>query len=326
MSTIIYPTDAVLAITYNCNSRCRMCSIWKSKPEPELSPNDFKKLPRTLKDVNLSGGEPFLRNDIIEIIKIINNRCNNPKIIISTNAFLTDIIVKRMKEMREQGISNVGIAVSIDGIGKTHDYIRGVPGAFDMAMATVRELKKIIPNNLRLAFTVMDTNINEYYEVFKLAKKEGVQMTSSAIQSSDFYFKQQNEAITKKEQLKKEFNKVVRGYLKSWSLKDWARAYYTHGLLEFAIGKGRLLPNYALEKYFFLDPKGFIYPSNTSNMVLGNIKENEFNKLWSSDKADTIRQKLRKNPPRDWMICTARTAIKKHPIKVGWWVIKNKFR
>ncbi len=107
MSTIVYPTDAVLAITYKCNSRCIMCSIWKSKPEQELTAKDYLRLPATLKDVNLSGGEPFLRNDIVEIIQNINRKCNKPKIVISTHGFLNDLIIKKVNKMEQQEIANV---------------------------------------------------------------------------------------------------------------------------------------------------------------------------------------------------------------------------
>ena len=58
------PVDAVLAVTYRCNARCTMCGIWSSKPVAELPPAAYARLPASLRDVNLTGGEPFLRDDL----------------------------------------------------------------------------------------------------------------------------------------------------------------------------------------------------------------------------------------------------------------------
>ncbi|MBT4071635.1 MAG: radical SAM protein, partial [Candidatus Magasanikbacteria bacterium] len=62
MKKIQQPIDCVLGVTYNCNSRCTMCNIWKIKNSPELPVKEYEKLPRSLRDINISGGEPFLRD------------------------------------------------------------------------------------------------------------------------------------------------------------------------------------------------------------------------------------------------------------------------
>ncbi len=61
------PVDAVIAVTYRCNARCAMCGIWKSQPGPDLPPEVYRKLPSSLRDVNLTGGEPFLRDDLAAV-------------------------------------------------------------------------------------------------------------------------------------------------------------------------------------------------------------------------------------------------------------------
>ena len=60
---LIEPTSASLAVTLRCNSRCVICDIWKRKNRQELSPVIYKKLPQGLKNIDITGGEPFLRND-----------------------------------------------------------------------------------------------------------------------------------------------------------------------------------------------------------------------------------------------------------------------
>jgi molybdenum cofactor biosynthesis enzyme MoaA len=83
------PIDAVLAVTYNCNSKCRICQIWRNKSTNKVDSQVYNKLPPTLKHINISGGESFLRDDLPEIISVIEEQCPSSNIIISTNGFLT---------------------------------------------------------------------------------------------------------------------------------------------------------------------------------------------------------------------------------------------
>jgi molybdenum cofactor biosynthesis enzyme MoaA len=65
------PTAAVVAATLNCNARCTMCDIWRNRVRDELRPEEHAALPASLRDVNLSGGEPFLRDDLAAIVAAI---------------------------------------------------------------------------------------------------------------------------------------------------------------------------------------------------------------------------------------------------------------
>ncbi len=67
--------EGLLGITYRCNARCKMCNIWKfpTKKEEEVKVEDLEKLPR-MRFTNITGGEPFLRDDIEEIIYILKKK------------------------------------------------------------------------------------------------------------------------------------------------------------------------------------------------------------------------------------------------------------
>ena len=90
------PTNAIIAITLNCNSKCTMCDIWKNNIKNELHAKDYLKLPSSLKDINLTGGEPFLRTDIADIIKNIKSACPNARLIINTNGFLPKSVERQI--------------------------------------------------------------------------------------------------------------------------------------------------------------------------------------------------------------------------------------
>jgi MoaA/NifB/PqqE/SkfB family radical SAM enzyme len=303
-----------------------MCDIWKLKDTAELALEYFKKLPPTLCDINVSGGEPFLRQDIVGLVRILHETCPKAKIVISTNGYLTDLIKEKMREILKY-VPTAGVGISIDGIGEMHDKIRGIPGGFNLATKTVKVLREELEmDNLRLAFTISKQNILHMSKVYDLSRELGVQFTLALAQSSEFFFggKQIEEGPSEAE-LKEQFDYVIRREIKSWQPKRWARAYFAESLYNFAKTGKQALPSRAGVDFFFLDPFGKVYPSVVHNAVMGNLHEKNFEEIWNSAEAEEARRKVRESKQDVWMICTARTAIKNHPFRVGYWILKSKF-
>jgi MoaA/NifB/PqqE/SkfB family radical SAM enzyme len=319
------PIDCVLALTYNCNARCTMCDIWKIKDSPELTLEDLAKLPDSLRDINLSGGEPFLRKDLPEIVAVVKKACPNARLVISSNGFLTPVIDKAMTKILKIA-PDIGVAFSIDGIGEMHNEMRGIPGGFDRVMDSLKLLKGMGMTNLRLAFTITEYNVNHFSKVYDLAQELGVQFTHSFAQSSEFYFGgKQNINNPRKDLLEIAYKHIINSELKSWNVKRWLRAYFANGMFRFITSKNPILDNAPGRDFFFLDPSGDIYPSVMHNVVLGNIRQvNDFSNFWQGDEIEEKRKKVDELKMPVWMICTARTAIKKHPLAVGMWILKNK--
>ena len=69
---IPHPTDASIILTVRCPMKCKMCNIWfnPTKKEEEIKASDLRTLPR-LKFINLTGGEPFVRDDLAEIVNLL---------------------------------------------------------------------------------------------------------------------------------------------------------------------------------------------------------------------------------------------------------------
>jgi len=306
-----------------------MCDIWKIKDSPELNPVEFLKLPSSLRDINLSGGEPFLYKNLLMVVRNLKASAPRARLVISSNGFATELIVKKMKEILMVA-PDIGVAISIDGIGEMHDEIRGIPRGFDAAMNTISELKKLGMRNLRLAFTVMEKNVNHFSKVYDLSRELGVQFTHSFAQSSEFYFGgKQNMESPRRDLLIKQYEYIISSEFKSWNLKKLARGYFSFGMFKFITSNNPVLSNAPGRDFFFIDPNGEIYPSVVHNVIIGDIKnfkdKKDFVQFWCSTDVERTRQKIDGLKIPVWMVCTARTAIKKHPFSVGWWVFKNKF-
>lgn len=319
------PVDAVIGVTYNCNSRCVMCDIWKMDPHEKMTLNDFAKIPITLKDVNISGGEPFLHKDIVEIVRTVHNRVPNARMVISSNGFLTTLIEERITAILKF-FPDIRVGISIDGMQEMHDKIRRIPNGFNKCVATVDMLKRVGVKNIRIAFTVTTHNVGDLPKVYNLAREKGVDFTMAFAQSSDFYFgAKQNYEHPDPVLLRKGFQHIITNELKSTQPKRWARAFFAYGLYRFATSGNQPLSSRPGTDFFYLDPNGIVYPSVVHYYKMGDIKQAQtFEELWNSDDAQRARQKIAKSDKQYWMICTARSAIRSHPAAVGWWVLKHK--
>ncbi|MBU0660955.1 radical SAM protein [Patescibacteria group bacterium] len=324
MKKVEQPIDCVIGTTYNCNSRCTMCNIWKIKNSPELPVAEYKKLPQSLRDINISGGEPFLRKDIVEIVRVVHERCPKARIVISSNGFMPDLIEKRMKEILKI-MPDIGVAISVDGYKDMHEKIRRIPDAWNKDMDTIERLQKLGMKNLRLAFTILPENIQDFGKVYDESKKRGIQFTHAFAQSSEHYFGIDIDNNPDKKELKKQYLHIMNSELSSWNPKKWVRAFFAHGLYKFSIEKKQVLNNDPGTKFFYLDPDGVVYPSVVHNFPMGNLREHAYwDSLWQGKKANESRKQVRTIGQPAWMICTARTAIKKNPHKVACWIVKNK--
>ena len=318
------PVDAVVAVTYRCNARCAMCGIWQTEPCAEFAPELCRKLPATLRDINLTGGEPYLREDLPAVHAACREAAPRAQTVISTNGILTDRIIAATREMVRTE-TRLGVAVSIDGPAEVHDRIRGVKGVFAKAMRTLKQLQDAGVTNLRLAFTAGPENTAYLSEVYALARENDVQFTCAVAHSSEHYF--HSPAAGKElplDKLREQFLGPMRNELRTLSPKRWARAYFMRGQYEFAAGRGRLLPCRAGLDHFFMDPRGEIYTCNAAPYAMGNLSEAEFDAVWESGRADSARGQAAQCEHGCWMVCTARTAIKAGWARVLCWALKSK--
>ena len=316
--------EAAIITTYRCNCRCVMCNVWQypTRVEEEFRPELLKKLPE-LKFANITGGEPFLRNDIAEIVAILKTRAR--RIVISTNGYFTDRIIKLIKDT-----GDIGVRISIEGLPSANDELRGIKDGFDHGLRTLLELQRMGLKDIGFGITVSDRNARDMLELYQLARALNVEFATAAVHNSYYFHKSDNE-IQNKEMVIECFEELIKELLRTRKPKNWFRAYFNHGLINYIRGKPRPLPCGAGEDMFFLDPFGEIRPCNGMDEAslensMGNLNEQSFEEIWNGERARTIRNRLRNCPKNCWMIGTASPAMKKNLTKPLNWVIKHKLR
>ncbi len=311
--------DASIVLTYRCNSKCVMCNTWQhpTEMEREITPRDLEKLP-SLDFVNITGGEPFLRDDIAEVLEVVQRK--TPRIVISTNGFLTGRILKVM-EGRDP---KVGIRISLDGLNGNHERVRGVPGAFARAMRTLDSLKEMGVKDLGFGITVSDGNADDLLPMFEMAESKGMEF-AIAVTHNGYYFHKTDNEIKDKGRVAGEFRKLIRAYLDTSRPKNWFRAYMATGIINHVYGERRPLECLNGTMSFFVEPYGEIQACNVRSMPMGNLKRQSFAEAWTSPQAEAVRKQVSTCPENCWMIGSVACVMRKKIWIPALWVLRNKW-
>lgn len=173
---LYYPSSLINAqVTVRCNLRCEQCASWKMKPAEELSTAQWKEIMLDIRKYigpfyfRFYGGEPFCRNDILELIDFASRNDICP--LITTNATFIDKEVARELEKSKVGLVNV----SLDGIRpETHDNLRGVDGVYRKVIDAIGFLKGRVP--IKINTTILNENLDEIPELADFALKQDLQI------------------------------------------------------------------------------------------------------------------------------------------------------
>ena len=207
-TTIPNPTDMCIIVTYRCPMQCQMCNIWKNptQKEKEITLAEIKKLP-SVKFINITGGEPFVREDLEEIIEICFQK--SPRVVISTSGWFEDRIIKMTKRF-----PNIGIRISIEGLSLKNDELRGRNGGFDKGLRTLLRLKDMGIKDIGFGITVSNHNSADMLSLYQLSKSLGMEFATAAFHNS-YYFHKEDNYITNQEEVCNDFKTLIE-----WQLKE----------------------------------------------------------------------------------------------------------
>lgn len=319
------PTDISIITTYRCPMRCQMCNIWQNptKKEEEITARDLEMLPH-FKFVNITGGEPFVREDLDEIIEVMRQK--SPRIVISTSGWYEERVIALAEKFPD-----IGIRISIEGLQEKNDELRGRQGGFEKGVRILHTLKDMGLTDIGFGITVSNHNSADMLDLYKLSKELGMEFATAAFHNS-FYFHKYDNVITNHREVSENFLRLIEAQLKEKHPKSWFRAYFNMGLINYVNGGKRLLPCEAGTVNFFIDPWGEVFPCNGMEekkwkLSMGNIRSGKtFEEIWNSEEADRVREHVRNCPKHCWMVGTASPVMKKYIAKPSRWVISNKLR
>jgi MoaA/NifB/PqqE/SkfB family radical SAM enzyme len=174
------PLNLTLSPSPKCNSRCLTCNIWM-KSENELNLEEWDKVLRSLGRApywfTISGGEPLMYPHVVELAQLAYEHCRPGIINIPTNGILKSIPERVERIARSCPESQLIINLSLDGVGKKHDFIRGIPGNFEKFEKRLDELLALrskVPNLIVGIHSVVSTfSVGHLDELIAYADRSG---------------------------------------------------------------------------------------------------------------------------------------------------------
>lgn len=178
------PFSLVHFITERCNARCLHCFIdftAPADPTLELSLAEIEQLTmhlgKTLYNVNITGGEPFLRNDLFDIVHCYLSHSTVKSIIINTNGWFTDRIIDLLQRYTKLNTTcNLTIAISLDDFEQQHDQGRSLPGLYARALASYHAVSSSNHRRIKadVTLTVTAGNAARISAIYHDLKQKGI--------------------------------------------------------------------------------------------------------------------------------------------------------
>jgi len=278
------PKIIILNITERCNSRCVMCGIWKKKNPIEINSeaieNFFKKNKDYLDEVKtfgLTGGEPLLAQNYLQVIKMAVKYLPALKSFgHPTNALLPDFNVSKIREALKIIPKNVffGIGVSLDGIGKKQEEIRGIKNYFKKSKEFIEKASREFTDYdnfyVSLTTTLSKNNLDQVEGLSDFASKHKLRITFRPAMTvvSDYINNKESKGwqITQKD--KKKLKKVFQ------NLYGKTKNDYYDFIVRLEEGAKRDYPCPFIDEGFVINPDGKIQMCLFSGQGhLGNINE-----------------------------------------------------
>jgi len=314
----ILPSFLTFSVNNYCNQRCKTCNIWRNNPieerKKELKLDEIERIFSQFPKIfwlTITGGEPFLREDLVEIVKIACKKSKVNVLTITTNGSLPYIIEKDVKEILAKCKNlTIIVNVSIDGDRELHDKIRGIKGSFDKAVETIERLKKI--NSRRLI-----VGINTTLSLFNIHKMDNLIKIIEEIspQSFNACFAQHREKLLnlnlrilpQTNRVGKNFLQLVRYTLKKRKgliglIKSFLRLKFYIYTLNPSLLKNR--PNFEGVATVYLLSDGRLTFSEKFLLVVGNLRYSYFNllELLFSKTAEKYRRYLNSDEYKEKMM------------------------
>jgi MoaA/NifB/PqqE/SkfB family radical SAM enzyme len=325
-----WPVSLVHFLTNRCNAHCPHCFIDFDGAEPgrqrpalfdgtrqgrdEMSLEEIDRLTGRLgpclANVNLTGGEPFLRTDLTDIARMYFRNAGVRTIFITSNGSLPDRILPFAEALRAEFPHRQAIfSFSLDDLPDAHDATRGIPGLFEKAIACYRALQPMAPTVLAtIAITISHTNHAAAEALYEhLVKDLGVRSITIGPARDEGVYRMPDEARQGVLETYFALHERLDADMRSGRLDGYDRSTLAGRLLN---AKNRILfslmrrtlrtgrfisPCRAAALFGIIAADGTVYPCEMLDRPLGNLRDYDcdFVRLWQDASAREARRWIR---------------------------------
>ena len=318
------PYQITFSVTTACQSLCKSCNIGlEYQKNPSLAKNDLTllEIEKMFKSIgpiyffNLSGGEPYLRQDLPQIVELACKYLKPKVIHVPTNALMPALIERKTREIMEiikkyDPSVPYTIKPSFDGVGAKHDELRGVKGNFEKLVETfkrLKELKKDYPNlHVGLGTVISKNNLDSIKETVDYAlslepdtyinevaeyrsemynQAEGITPTAAEYKKATDYFSTQ---VAKKIEKKSGLSRITQAF----------RLVYYDLTVDILNKNTQVIPCYAATVSAHINAQGIVWACSilAYEKPLGNMRDAnyDFYKVWYSEQAEKVRASIKR--------------------------------
>ncbi len=304
----LLPINITITPSPRCNSTCLTCNIWKKRTD-EFSTEEWLKTFRSLGKApfwfTISGGEPFMNKNIVELAQGIYEYCQPGIINIPTNSLMSRYIPRKVEAIAAAcPQTQIIINLSLDGVGEKHDKIRGVPGNFKKFEDTLHALKALSEEYSNLAIgihtVISKFNIADAVEIFDYAfpKTPGAFITEIAEERVELDTIGLD--ITPEPE---DYNRVINELMRRVAAEKYSgianitqafRLQYYNLVKKILVEKTQVLNCYAGWASAQIYANGDVWPCCVRADTMLNLRDTDYNfkKVWFSAEADRIRRSI----------------------------------
>ena len=305
----LLPLNLTITPSSRCNSRCLTCNIWKKRTdELELEEWEivFQSLGRAPFWVTISGGEPFLYPNIVDLAQLVYQHCRPGIINIPHNSLMDRVIAEKVYTIAEScPESQIIINLSLDGVGKQHDEIRGIPGNFARFERTYHSLRELNFPNLAIGIhtVISKYNVHSIEQVYDYAlglepdsyiteiAEERIELDTVGLDitpSADEYQQAIDMLITRLgQQTFGDISQITRAF----------RLQYYELVKRILVEQTQVIPCYAGWVSAQIYANGDVWPCCIRADTMLNLRDADydFEEVWFSPEADRIRHSIYNN-------------------------------
>jgi len=312
--------NLTFSVTNLCQSKCKTCSIWQmyrqhpEKLRAELTLEEIERIFRSIGHVyvfNVSGGEPFLRKDFVEIIELACRHLSPGIIHIPTNAIATRLIAEKTRQILQilqsrYPSTRLTVKPSLDHIDSRHDEIRGVAGNFEKVMLlfkTLKAMKADYPHfHVELGTVISRWNVDDIEEIAAfITKLDPESYRNEIAEQRSEMLNMENPITPDADEYKKAiafFVQQIKTNMKNdlffHRITNAFRLVYYDLAIKILDQRRQVIPCYGGLSNAHLTPYGDIWACCTLgyDKPMGSLRDfgYDFARLWSSPQADEVRR------------------------------------
>lgn len=314
------PYKVLLSLTDRCNLRCAACNIWQLPAGREMDAGEWERFFAAnpgLTWISMTGGEIFLRRDLVQIVESLVRHCPGLYLLnFPTNGWFTEITRRSVEAFHRLGVRKTICSVSVDGPEELHDQVRGRQGSWRRALETYRMLREQPGVEAYLGMTVSRFNQDKFQETLEAAAAVvpgigGGDLHLNLAHRADYYNNPEM-PLPDEQAVRATIAASLEARGRPRSVVAFLERAYLRRIAPYMATGHSPVPCQAMTSSAYVGADGTVYPCAMWGKSVGRLQDFDysFERLWESPRRARLRRLVDRHLcPGCWTPCEAYQSI-----------------